>query len=511
MIPGMKNFSRLLLTLFLFTLALRIVIIPWYDNNYGGVEPNVIYGIQRILQGQPLYQHPLSGSCAVMQYTPVHYYLVAGLAKLISPTDYNHGLDVYGLYMLSRILALLFNLLTVFLCAAIIRIAGYNWQQSFVFSFPVLICVTAHYYTRGDSTHLLFFTAALYAYLRSQKSGQVLYVLISAALSALCIMTKQSGVLSAGIIGFCLIFIERRFVHAFLYLAVTAGLSLSLAFLLVQGDWTALYQNTVLGLKNGIDLRFLYQAFISQYFLDMVPCYVVGGMMLYFSFKSRTQPVLMVLGVAATLSWLFAFITGIKIGSSNNYFTEFLVCIITGIPFLLKSDHAGKVVLRWGRWRVRVQKLVVIALLIVSISKTAGLATEVFKGSNFKNDNAEYAREQELYRYFRDELKLQKGEYIFFTERRFLDNIFMENALFPTKDVVTQVYLADPKTFDYSSFSQQMNGGLVKYIVTDQARDDINACNDSMPFIWFEKGHFPLQATVSGYCIYRFNAGAAGR
>ena len=108
---------------------LRVIIIPWYDNNFGGIEPNVIYGIQRNLQGQPLYQDTASGTYAIIQYTPLWYYFVADVARIVSHTSFRHGLDVHGLYVICRVLALVFNMLTVAVCALTLRRLGLGlWE-----------------------------------------------------------------------------------------------------------------------------------------------------------------------------------------------------------------------------------------------------------------------------------------------------------------------------------------------------------------------------------------------
>ena len=497
--------SKYIFILFILTLFLRIIIIPWYDNNFGGIEPNVIYGIQRILLGQPLYQDPSSGSYGIIQYTPLYYYFVAHIARIISPTAYQHGLDVHGLYTLSRILALAFNLLTVGVCALMIRAWRFSWWQSFTFAFPVLICLTVHYYTRVDSMHLFLFSSALYCCILVSKTPKFFYIILSALFSALCIMTKQSGALCAGIIGFSLLFIERRFLMFLVYSVTTCLLTAANGYLSSQGNWHVLYQNVVLGLKNGVDATFLCSMFFSRYFLDMVPCYIAGGILIYLAFKKITDKQFRILVAGAGLSWIFAAVTGLKIGSTNNYFTEFLLCFFVALPHLLCSEERGAIFVRMKRYKITNQHVAIVALLIIITSKTVGLLSAAFVERSFKNDVNEYAKEEKLREYFVRELHLKKGEHIFFTERRFLDNLFIEYSIMPLKDLVTQVYTTDTTTFNYTGFAAGMNSGLVKYIVTDDRRDGINICKDSLPFVFFDTRCFMLLAKVSGYCIYCYS------
>jgi len=194
------------------------------------------------------------------------------------------------------------------------------------------------------------------------------------------------------------------------------------------------------------------------------------------------------------------------VGSSNNYFTEFLILVLVAIPYLLKIGQTQQLHVSIFRHRLPVRTFTVIALFILVTSKTIGLFSAVYIEKGIKNNKEEYARDQQLLNYFRQTLKIKNGQNVFFTERRFLDNLFIEYAIMPVKDVVTYVYKADSTTFNYSRFTNGMNTGLVTYIVTDEKRNDINVCNDSLPFIFFGKTQFRLVARVSGYCIYKYGA-----
>jgi hypothetical protein len=499
--PG--RISVYIVVLFLITLFIRAVLIGYYNNNLGGIEPNVIYGIQRLLLGQPLYQSTISDTYAIIQYTPLWYYVVAGVAKLISPTHYQRGLDVQGIYELCRILALLFNMFTVVVIAALIRTFRFSWAQSFLLSLPLLIVLTNHYYTRGDSLQLFLFVAAFYLYLLYSKKGSLLYLPIAALCSAACIMTKQSGILCIGIIAFCLVFIERKYLAAAIYTICSLIFTWALISLLAE-DWSTFYQNTLLGLKNGIDLSFLYQIFISQYFMDLVPFYVLGAIVVWLATRQIADKTFGILAAGASLSFLFAMATGLKVGSSNNYLTEFLVFVLLSLPLLLQHEEGRKVLLRFFGRTLTIHGFAWIAFFILVTSKTVGFFSVVYIEKGLKNYKDEYANEQMLYSYCKNSLQIKDGEKIFFTERKFLDNLFIEYSIMPIKDIVTQIYTANPTTYNYARFTSGMNTGMIRYIVTDEKRDDINVCNDSLPFVLFDKSKFRLLSKVSGYCIYQF-------
>ena len=496
-----KNLYWYIIVLFLLTLFLRIVLAGYYNSSYGGIEQNVIYGVQRIVMGQPLYQNPESGTYAIMQYTPLYYCFTAGIARLAGM----HATDVQSIYTLCRILALAFNLLTVFAVSLIIRSWRISWSCSLVFATPVLMLLTSHYFTRGDSMHLFLFIVAIYSYLLFSKTGGVRHILVAAFFTAGCIMTKQSGILVAGIIGFNLLFTERKYVTALLYCLCTICFAFLIAAACIHGDWHAFYQNAYLGLENGIDFSFLYLMFTSQYFLDMVPCYILGGIMVWLSVKKTTDKEYRILATGTALSFIFAVVTGLKTGSSNNYFTEFLVFVIATIPFLLHSEQGTIRLFRLFGRTVTIHHFAYIAFFILITSKTLGFFTAVYIEKSLKNNKAEYTKEKELYEHVRKELTIKDGEYIFFTNRLFFDNIFMEYAIMPNKDVVMQTYAANHTTFDYSSFVARMNTGMVKYIVTDQNKKDINEWNGIIPFIHFDKDKFRLRTSYQGYSVYVYS------
>ncbi len=504
MTPGQtmpKHLYKYVVGVFLVSLAVRIVLCWYYNNSLGGIEPNVIYGIQRILLGQPLYQDPVAGSFAIMQYTPLYYYCMAATAKLC----HIGGTDVQSIYMLCRIMAVIFNLMTVGVAAFMIRSMGADRIKSLVFALPIFIILTSHYYTRGDSMHLLLFVCAMYAYLNYSKRGELAYLLVAAMFSAGCIMVKQSGILCIGITGFCLLFIERKFLATIIYSLFTAAFCWSIANSCVQGDWPSFYNNAYLGLKNGVDIAFLHRMFTSQYFFDIVPFYILGGIMVWLAVTKITDKTYRIIITGATLSFLFAVITGLKVGSSNNYFTEFLVFVLIGLPYLLQHEAGRMPLLKTGGRTISFHQFAYVVFFVLITSKAIGLFSGVYIEKGFKNMKEEYDRELQLYSYFNNELHLKDGERIFFTERRFLDNIFINNAIMPNKDVVSQIYNPNPNTYDYSGFIAGMNNGLIRYIVTDEQRNDINACNDSMPFVRFDTNRFTLVGRKAGYCVYALN------
>lgn len=488
--------------LFVLTVFLRLVLIDTYKADYGGSDQNVIYGIQRILLSEPLYQDPSQPAYAIIQYTPLHYYLAAGTARLF----HIDGRNVEGVFAVSRTLNLLFNLLTILIVAGMIRTWSSARDKIWTYALPAIIILTTHYYVRIDSLEILFFTAAMATYLRYLQRGGTGLVWRAALLCGACVMSKQNGVLSIGIIGFSLLFQQRK-----LFLAIGFGVLSILAagviaWLCNGNHWLAFYQNPYLGLKNGMDFSWLYTIFISQFYYDLILCYFVSAVLAFYAFRATKDKAYQFIATGAVLSFLFALVSGLKIGSSNNYFTEMLLFVLVGLPLFLESDYSDRTLFRLGRKRVSLRLFAGIAFFVLITSKTMGFFTSIYIEKRLVSDKAEYEREAGLYRYFKETLQLKQGEHVYFTNRAWLDNFFIGYSLFPCKDVIYQTYVSSPNTFDYSGFIQGMNTGLVKYVVTGPEDTSMNMRQTTeMPFVHFEESKFHKLATVNSYTIYQYS------
>jgi hypothetical protein len=496
---GSNKLLAYVIVLFLLTLLARIVLICYEHPNYGGLDMNVIYGVQRLLAGQPLYQDPSTPSYAIIQYTPLFYECSAAFARLLN-IRYD---QVAAVYRVTRIAALLCNFGALAIMLGILRCCGLEWKKALIYSLPLLLIVTMEYYTRPDSMHLLFFVAAMYASLRMLKSQNWLWLLAAALFAACSVMSKQSGALAIGIIGFHLFFIRKQFLRAIIFGLMSVLFIAGLIWLTTSGDWLHFYQNAYLGLKNGIGWDWLYTIFISQFYYDLIPCYFLGGMLVYAAFRQRQDPEFQFIATGAALSFLFAVITGLKIGSGNNYFTEFIFFVLCGLPLLLRSESKDKQLVKIGKYSLTLGRFGAIAFFILISSKTVGLTSSIFIERWVRNKHEQYMKQEELSRFFKDSLHIRPGQYVYCSEREFMDNLFFGYGLLPTKDVTTQVYRTDPKTFDYAPLIQNLSTGAVQYVVTKDDQKGLNPENEEIPFMHFDDNAFEHLSDVAGYSIYQ--------
>ncbi len=501
--PLRNNKLRLTIIIFsLITLFVRIYLIDFYKSNSGGVDQNIIYGLQRILEGQPLYQNPEAPPFAIMQYTPLFYHLTAWAGSLAGIG----AEDVHQVYMLSKTAALVCNLLTVLIVALTLKLFLRKRSDALLFSLPAFMILTVHYYLRVDSLQLLLFAAGIYATLRYLRSTNALWLMIAALITALCILSKQNGVLLPLLISGYLALVKGKWGAA-----IGFGLA-SLAFFggilhwIIGGDWMSFYQNAYLGLKNGFDYLFPVTIFTSQFFFDLIPWYFLCFIAVAKFIRRPELPVAQhFILFSAIASFFFAVITGLKIGSANNYFTEFLVLMILFLPYLLSHPLSQHQLFRIGRKQVTLKGYAIFCLVVLLASKTVGLFSSVFIERWFKEEQHLYQSATELKNKLEQKGIPQEGEWIYFSRRHFLDNVFFDRTLFPNKDLINIVEEYNPGVYDFSRFTDSMNLGLVSYIITDTEKPGINEQYEYIPFIQFDSTRFDLIDTLGGYRIYKFS------
>jgi hypothetical protein len=487
--------------LFGLVLISRITLIVYHNADYGGLDMNVIYGIQRIIGGEPLYQNPSLPTYAVMQYAPLFYYVAAGLAKALGI----HMGDVYAVYVSTRALALLCNLITVGLAACVIRTGGFRPRRVWTFALPLLLILTFEHYTRVDSMHLMFFAATVWLTMEYLRRGGLWKLALAALAAGCCIMSKQSGVLVVGIVSFYFLFVARRYAIGLVFPVLSLGFAALVGWLCIGNNWEGAYQNAYLGLKNGIGWDWLYTIFVSQFYYDLILCYVLGGIVVWAAFRGIRDEGYRFLATGAALSFLFAVITGLKIGSGNNYFTEFLFFCLCALPWLLRSELADCSLVRAGRRSLSIRLFALIAFFVLVSSKTMGLSSGIWVEHWIKNKKPKFERQQALHEWFAKQGMLRPGEYVYFGTRGFLDNLFIGYSLLPTKDVVTQVYRTDTATFNYTPLIQGLSRGAIRYVITPEEYHSINSKDEEIPFMHFDEDAFRLIESRDGFLIYQYS------
>ena len=313
--------ERALLALLLLAAAwhfsLRVQLVTVAQVDIGGAEINVIYGIQKILLGKPLYEDPEQPPFDVMQYTPAYYGLCAGIAAVMRIDDH----DTVALFTLSRIVSLVLNLVT---CLLLWRLCRYldveTWLSVAVAAFTFTL-YTDHFYSRTDSLYALFLVGALLMHVRWMQQRTAGSLLLTALLAVLCLFAKQTGVLVIGIIGAHLLFV-RNWKALLMYtggVALFTGLGLLL--ILFDTTWEVLRMNIVQGIANGISGTLYQELFKPAVYKYYAALHLFALFLLVRAFR-RGDAMDRFLAIGMSAALVFGFATGLKLGSHLNYLFE---------------------------------------------------------------------------------------------------------------------------------------------------------------------------------------------
>ena len=473
-------FSSILL--FVINLFLRLHIIPFYGVEIGGIEINIIDGIAKILSGKKLYGDPTSPPYDIFQYSPMYYYLVAGLANLLDISS----ADPQKIFILSRSVALASNLLTfliIFYIARHFLLSRTNSLLAGIFSFVIL---TQHYYSRGDSFYCFLFFVSILLFLKYLEKKNSNYLLLCVAASVCCILTKQSGILLPIVITLFLI-LNKDF-KAIGIIAVSF-LVLSLIFLIFAGKIggiESIYRNVVLGVKNGMSF-YLIESFFNDKYYRQASLWVIIGFYLSFRLFKKSEGIgfYFILFILFS-SLIFAFVTGLKIGASLNYFIEcFMLTFLAGLIYVNKYEP-------------KIFRSIFYVYFILSIAiKTAELFSAIYI-SHFRSDQYEnYIVERDVCDYMLNKLHLKNSEYVYLNFRGYSELFLQNNSILNQKDVNCMVAIFAKPEIDFTSLLENADAGLITYIIAIGPFEKVELLGR------YFKNFQPVKS-IGKYTIYRF-------
>ncbi|HOY96743.1 MAG TPA: hypothetical protein PK509_13450, partial [Catalimonadaceae bacterium] len=307
-------------------LGLKRILISSYAPDLGGFERNVIWGIQQIMLGKPLYTNPDAAPFAIIQYMPAWYYLVATLGKLLSIDP----LNAHSVYSLARTFNAVLSLASVFILyrmatrhfripqtiAIFISSIAFLWMEAFTIS------------GRPDCFKGFVFQCLIYVLLQYPSKRKRVVFPLAMMLSVLAFFTKQDGLVFCAILPVVL-FLQKEW-KQMLVTGLGIALMIAVVFSLFQfgtnGDFI---RNVLGGLNNGISISWFVGAF-SGYFSVMA---VLFGLALVMSleFVFEKNYALHVLAAGFVFSFFPQLLFSLKYGSGPNYFLE---CTFISLLFL---------------------------------------------------------------------------------------------------------------------------------------------------------------------------------
>jgi len=451
-IPFTALFVGVVLGTLLWNTTLRGRLLLQHRTELGGVEHNVIHGIQKVMLGQTLYEDPERPPFDVIQYTPGYYVLCASIGKVIGL----EGDDARSIFLLSRTVSLLLWVLTGTLVHAACRVGGAA-QWSSVLAAGFSMCTTwEQSFSRMDALVLALAAATVVTYLRWSVYDRSRDLVWTALLGVAAILSKQSGVVIAAAPALHLLVSGQWKALRIMIPVQLAALGIGLGTTLFLGTPEAFYQNTVLGLRNGFSWMMYADLFAPATYKYFIGWHVMAALVVIHGWRTDHAPVRF-LAVAIPLSLGFAMITGLKYGSRLNYLHESLMLTFIGVAILLPRMVEGP--LRNGlAWSFALYGCVFAAFRTNSVAAW-------YRVGEPDQIHLEHLRADQVVReVLVKDLGLRPEEKVFITYREYLEHFLVGQSLMTQKDIVQ--YSRD-RLFDHTAFHRAMRDGTVRYVITD--------------------------------------------
>ncbi len=454
-------FWCLLLLIFGVNLAYKLGLANTPAPDQGGFERNVIWGIQQVMAGNPLYQNPESEPFAVIQYMPLYYHLTAFAGRLTGVNP----LQAEQVYLLARTCNLVFSLLASGLLA-VMAIRIFHIRRAIALGISVVgFCLLDRFAISGrpDMLKGLLFLCLVWVLLWFPEKRKRLVYPLAVFIGFLAFFTKQDGLVFSGILPLVLLF-SRRWKDLILVLLIQGGLLLS-GLAVSQFLWDGqFFANVAGGLQNGLSVSW----FLSNFHPFFAHYAVLFGLalVLAFEFFREENHKLLVLASAFVLAFFPPLLLVYKYGSAPNYFTEaILISLLMAGIGLQRMQKVSFFMRKESNW---LMACVLIGLMFYTHMMNWGLSIffnrEDLVRKNFDNqrDMASALR-----------AKLKPGEKVLVLSGRQWEDHFttllFDRVACPQRDVSIQIFNAKGK-LNFQPIYQSIESGNTAWLLTEEGR-----------------------------------------
>jgi predicted membrane protein DUF2142 len=470
-----------------------------------GVELNVVRTIQKTLLGQSLYTDPAALPFDAAQYSPLYYAICLGLVRLAGVA----ADDPARIMVIGRTFSFLVSL---GICAGSVWFAsrGLGVRRSVAVVAGAVAFVTTSpwlFLLRPDglmcATVLTSLALAVASGTRHTRSSYWCLVL-SVGLGCMAVWAKQTGV-EALLIVFLYFVVIREFRKSAIVVALAATFGLGSLALLVR-SYPQMLPNIIGGIDNGISLgaafEKTYRVFFSN-FAFLVALVLTGFVFLPPSRRDHRDAMFLV-----SLGVLFAIATvaGLKDGSAENYYDEFLIVAILAAARLVQAIDSSEPV---AQGRPRLLMTVVAAYLVCSLPFWT--ASQVRRYWWLPINPVNHPRTSwiiprtslwsEDYRLAGAQLSAgfaSRPDALVLSFDRALGAFLPDRSVVPQQELAT--ILHDRGIVDYSLFRRFVNEGRIEYVIVDES--------DQLPANYLGAGianHFTFEGRVAWMMIYKWH------
>lgn len=321
-------------SVFLITYLWIVISRVHYPFELEWIEGGILEVVHRVIEGESIYVEP-SIDFVPFLYPPLYFYLSAGFSKIFG----------FGFFPL-RFVSFLASTISFSMIFLIVRDEVKDWRVAF-FSmslFAASFRVTGAWLdiARVDSLFLMFYLSAVYF---ARKDESSLKIILAGILSALAILTKQTGLILCVPIGIYLLFSQwkRGLIYSFSAGLIVIGATI---FLNLNTDgWYSYYVYTLLSQQT----QWMPIEFIRFWKDDLLVHMPIATLMMIYFFMGKIKQdhkELLKWSLVFLGALLGTFISRVKIGGYDNVLLPMfsILSILAGLGLgdLYKKSQLGK-------------------------------------------------------------------------------------------------------------------------------------------------------------------------
>lgn len=452
------------IVVFVAYLFYRVILIFYPTPDIGGVENNVIWFIQRILDGGHLYTDPNVAPYSIAQYFPLYYYINAGIARLLGI----NADDVLSLFVLSRTVSLFFNLTYVALIIVTAKnIFNCRTHYAYVAGIFTFIFLEITSFSRPDSLNHALFLLSFYCFATRLKKNEAgikgtNYLLLSAFFAACALFSKQSSLVLAIIM--LVWFLKRKEIRLiFIWLLVYATtISVVLFIVNFESGLTPFLQNTIGGINNGISTYWFFHNIINDFYRQFGLLWIPALVLVIGLLKKETETHYQFTVISIIIVFIFSNLIALKWGSSPGYFTEWVTFI-----FVCIAAYWDIITVSLKELYSRIGAAILVVILLVKLLLIFYPTWNMIRPGAKQIAWEKYYQQANLARDIKSKLHHTTGSTVFnnvYSPEFYLNNLLFRECVMPQFEVVIFGTWKN-KVFDYTGFRKALNSGEIKYVV----------------------------------------------
>lgn len=492
-----RNIDWLVTGVFILFLSIRIVMIFYPAPDIGGVEINIIYFIQRLLEKQPLYSDPEVFPYAVAQYSPLYYYLVAATASVFGTKPD----ELFSVFIVNRTVSLVLNLLYLVIVyrtsVRIFKLNGSAARSIVCFAF-IFLEITS--FGRPDSLYHLFFMLSLYYFFLCNPEtakGKILLknILAAGIFTGLSICSKQSGIVLLPV--FSIWLYRSGKIRLLLIYNLVAGLCILFILgllLIMTGDFVSFYKNVIMGVSNGIGLHWYINVILPDFYYGFGLLFSLAGILLFFLMKK--QQTLLAKQALLIFTGLFVLQNAVmaKFGSNPGYLTEWWTLL-----FILLAVNLQEIRSRVVHSGTELTSYFFAGILVVKIFLAMQPVYNMFMERPFVKMRQQYREEAVLAAYLKKMHTKERPIHIFcnfYTPEHFLSGFLFREAVMPQMDIVGLLTYKQG-LYSYQAFRNEISEGRIPVMI-------MRTTGAQKQFFDLRLDNFKKDSTIAGFNIYLY-------